>query len=584
MRDLLPFLKLYKNNWFGLTLGIILSFVTLACAIGLLTLSGWFISASAVAGLLAISNFNFMLPAAGVRGFSIARTAGRWSERVVSHDATFKVLAQLRLFFFKKLTPLVPGNALPLRDADILNRLVADVDAMDHLYLRLLSPLVVALLGILGVSAFLSVFIAPIIGLTLGMILLTLMLVFPVFFYQISKPYGAQITHEKSHLRIALLDWLQGQSELQIFGAAKRYREKACEAENKLLHAQEKMANITGLSSALLLAANGLTLLVMLWLASESIVKGTPNPMIAMVAFTTIASFELIMPIAGAFQYLSQTLSSAKRLNEIIQAEPETAFNPDGFDPDLDKAETADSASRGDIEIKNVSYAYQGMGQNAVEGVTVRLKAGEKVALLGRTGCGKSTLLQLLTRTWDPQLGEICLDGVPLNQWRESALRSSMTVVSQRVDIFNDTLRNNLKIARPTATDEALIESLNNVNLTHLLEGTGLDSWLGEGGRQLSGGEKRRLGIARALLHDAPVLLLDEPTEGLDVKTEQEILSLLFDHTKDKTVLFITHRLVGLNKMDNICLMDEGRIIEQGTHEQLNAAGGQYAHLLQRIQ
>ncbi|USH01564.1 cysteine/glutathione ABC transporter ATP-binding protein/permease CydC [Grimontia kaedaensis] len=573
MRDLIPFLKLYKKHWFGLSLGMLLSFATLAAAIGLLTLSGWFIAASAVAGLLTTANFNYMLPAAGVRGFSIARTAGRWGERVVSHNATFKLLADLRIFFFEKLTPLIPGKVGNLRDADILNRLVADVDAMDHVYLRLVSPLIVGMLGIFGISGFLYWF-DPAIGLTLGAILLSLMLVLPVVFYHLGRSHGVEITQSKSQLRISLLDWLQGHAELQIFGAADRYRDAAVEAEQRLLSSQRQMARITGLANGVLLAANGLTLVLMLWLAADGIGGELPNPYVAMVAFATMASFELMMPVAGAFQYLSQTMTSAKRLNEIIEADPETPFDPMGYN----------NTAKGDIAFNEVTFSYYGAEKPAVNGISLSVKAGEKVALLGRTGCGKSTLLQLITRSWDPSSGSISIDGVALDTWRESALRTSIAVVSQRVDVFNGALRHNLSMAKPNASDDELISVIEQVGLSALLEGPGLDTWLGDGGRQLSGGERRRLGIARALLRDAPILLLDEPTEGLDVKTEQQILALLLEHAKGKTVLFITHRLVGLTEMDKVCLMDEGRIIEQGSHQTLKETGGRYSQLLQRIQ
>lgn len=371
-----------------------------------------------------------------------------------------------------------------------------------------------------------------------------------------------------------MLDWLQGHAELQIFGAAERYRERTEHAEVKLLTAQRQMAGITGLANGILLAANGLTLVLMLWLAADGVGGQLPNPYVAMVAFATMASFELMMPVAGAFQYLSQTITSARRLNEIIEAEPETQFNPAGYN----------NTAKGNITFDGVSFTYSGAENPAVCDVSLSINAGEKVALLGRTGCGKSTLLQLLTRSWDPSVGEISIDSVPLTDWRESALRSSIAVVSQRVDIFNGSLRHNLSLAKTNASDDELTAVVTQVGLDALLEGPGLDTWLGDGGRQLSGGERRRLGIARALLRDAPILLLDEPTEGLDVRTEQQILALLLAHAKDKTVLFITHRLVGLPQMDKVCLMDEGRILEHGSHSELKAAGGRYAQLLQRIQ
>ncbi|EAS65129.1 heme ABC transporter ATP-binding protein/permease CydC [Photobacterium angustum] len=573
MRDLIPYLKLYRKHWFGLTLGMLLGLATILAAISLLTLSGWFIAASAVAGLtIARETFNYMLPGAGVRGFSMARTAGRWGERVVSHNATFKLLADLRLFFFRKLTPLIPGRQANLRDADLLNRLVADVDAMDHIYLRLVSPLVIGILGIAAITAFLSWF-DPTIGLTLGGILLSLMFILPILFYRLGKRNGEQLTVAKANYRVKLLDWLQGHAELLLFNAEPRYRQQAEAEQDQLLAAQRKMASLTGLANGMLMAATGWTLVVILWIAADGIGGHAPDPFVAMVAFATMASFEMMMPVAGAFQYLGQTITSAKRLNEIIEATPDTVFDPNGYHGD----------AQGELKIENVSYTYYGSTQTVVKNVSIDLKQGEKLALLGRTGCGKSTLLQLLTRSWDPQQGQISIDGKPLPTWSEAALRKAITVVSQRVDIFNGSLRENLVLAKPNGTDAEFTEALIQVGLSPLLEDKGLDTWLGEGGRQISGGERRRLGIARALLHDAPILLMDEPTEGLDRRTEQQILALLLEHAKDKTVLFITHRLVGLDQMDQICLMDEGEIIERGKHQALLAQNGRYAELCNRI-
>jgi ATP-binding cassette subfamily C protein CydC len=573
MRDLLPYIKLYKKHWFGLTLGMILSFATLFASIGLLTISGWFISASAIAGLtIARETFNYMLPAGAVRGFSIGRTAGRWGERVVSHNATFKLLTELRIFFFKKLIPLIPGRFSKLRDADLLNRLVADVDAMDHVYLRLISPIIVGTLGIIGLTAFLAWFDVTI-GLTLGAILFSLLLIWPTLFYKLGKKNGAELTQNKATLRIKTLDWLQGNAELRIFGAEEQYQQRILDAQVALLSNQRHMATLTGLANGLLLLANGWTLLLMLWISADGIAGMTPDPMVAMVAFATMASFELLMPIAGAFQYLGQTLSSARRLNEIITAEPDTLFDENGVTQEV----------KGNLTISDVSYQYMDAETDAIKHISLDLVAGHKMAIVGQTGSGKSTLLQLITRQWDPKSGTISIDGVQLPKWKESSLRSSMSVVSQRVDILNGSLRDNLKLANDSASDDVLTQILEKVGLHDLLADDGLSAWLGDGGRQLSGGERRRIGIARALLHDAPIVLLDEPTEGLDQKTEQQIMSVLNEHIQNKTVVFITHRLVNLEAMDQICLMDHGEIVEQGTHEELLAVNGAYHQLWQRF-
>ncbi|MCG6401695.1 heme ABC transporter ATP-binding protein/permease CydC [Vibrio fluvialis] len=573
MRDLLPYLKLYKKHWFGLTLGMLLAFVTLCASIGLLTLSGWFLSAAAVAGLtIARETFNYMLPGAFVRGFAMGRTAGRWGERVVSHNATFKLLTDLRIFFFEKLAPMIPGRVSNLRDADLLNRLVADIDAMDHVYLRLISPVTVGVLGIAALTTLLCWFDMAL-GLTLGSVLLVLLLVWPVMFYKLGKRNGAELTQHKAEMRVATLDWLQGYSELTIFGAESRYRDAIYAAQEKLLANQKVNASFTGLASALLLLANGWTLVLMLWLAADGVNGQAPDPMIALVVFATMASVELLMPIAGAFQHLGQTLTSARRLNEIILSEPDVKF------PNEDTRHSGQF----DITFENLTFNYSGGEQPALKDVSLTIPAGNKVAIVGQTGSGKSTLIQLLCRYWDAQQGEIRIAGTRLQEWKESDLRAAISVVSQRVDILNGSLRDNLIMAKPTANDNELSAMLERVGLGKLLEAPGLDAWLGDGGRQLSGGEKRRIGIARALLHDGPILLLDEPTEGLDKQTEQQIMALFQSHFENKTVIFITHRLVELETMDAVCLIEQGEIVEHGSHQVLLAQQGRYFQLNQTL-
>ncbi|CAK1715759.1 glutathione/L-cysteine ABC exporter subunit CydC [Vibrio crassostreae] len=573
MRDLLPYLKLYKKHWFGLSLGMLLAFATLSASIGLLTLSGWFISASAVAGLtIARETFNYMLPGGGVRGLAMSRTAGRWGERVVSHNATFKLLTDLRIFFFKKLAPLIPGRISNLRDADLLNRLVADVDAMDHVYLRLVSPVTVGVLGIFFLTLFLMWFDSSL-GLILGSILLIMLLVWPILFYKLGKRNGGELTQNKADLRVTTLDWIEGYSELTLFGAEERYRNAILETQQKLMANQFVNANLTGMASAALMLFNGLTLVLMLWLAADGVGGNAPDPFIALMAFATMASFELLMPIAGAFQHLGQTLSSARRLNEVILSEPEVQFAEEKLD--INKPL--------DITFSNVTFNYPDSERSVLNAVDLTIPATNKVAIVGQTGSGKSTLIQLLTRYWDPKKGYISIAGIELTQWNESQLRESISVVSQRVDILNGTLRDNLLIAKPDANDDHLANILKDVGLEKLLENNALDSWLGDGGRQLSGGEKRRIGIARAILHDAPILLLDEPTEGLDKQTEQSIMALFEKHFEGKTVIFITHRLIGLESMDSIVLIEQGEIVENGSHETLLNEEGRYFQLRQAI-
>ncbi|MGX9740922.1 heme ABC transporter ATP-binding protein/permease CydC [Pseudocitrobacter corydidari] len=573
MRALLPYLALYKRHKWLLTLGVVLAIVTLLASIGLLTLSGWFLSASAVVGVAGVYSFNYMLPAAGVRGSAIIRTAGRYFERLVSHDATFRVLQHLRVFTFSKLLPLSPAGLARFRQGELLNRMVADVDTLDHLYLRVISPLVGALVVILVVTFGLS-FLDGTLALTLGGIMLLTLFLLPPLFYRAGKPTGEQLTHLRGRYRQQLTSWLQGQAELTIFNASARYREQMEQTEVNWHDAQRRQSELTALSQALMLLIGGLAVIAMLWLAAGGVGGNTqPGALIALFVFCALAAFEALAPVTGAFQHLGQVIASALRLTQIIEQKPEVTF------PQTKAAVPTQVALR----FEKVTFRYPEQAQSALSDISLQVNAGEHIAILGRTGCGKSTLLQLITRAWDPQQGAILLNEQPLSNLDEPTLRRTMSVVPQRVHLFSATLRDNLLLARPDASDAELSAVLEKTGLSKLLEDSGLNSWLGEGGRQLSGGELRRLAIARALLHDAPLMLLDEPTEGLDATTESQILDLLAELMRDKTVLMVTHRLRGLARFNRIVVMDNGQVIEQGTHAELLSQQGRYYQFKQRL-
>jgi len=572
MKVLLPYLALYRRHAGRMTLGVILAIVTLLASIGLLSLSGWFLAASSLAGLAGLYTFNYMLPAAGVRGAAIARTAGRYAERLVSHDATFRVLAHLRVYTFKKILPLSPGGLARFRQAELLNRLVADVDTLDHLYLRVLSPLIAALVVIIMVAVGLSQLDIQL-AIILAVIMLALLMLLPLVFYRQGKPIGAELTQLRAEYRTQLNSWLQGQSELVVFDAEPRFRQQLDQTEQRWLSRQQQQARLGGLSQALMIAASGLTVTLLLWIASGGIAATSqPGALIALFVFTPLAAFEALGPVATAFQHLGQVVASATRVSQIINTQPTVSFPTQG----------PSAAAQAHLQIKGVTFTYPDQPLSVLRDINLDIAAGQHIALLGQTGCGKSTLAQLITRAWDVQQGEISLNGVSLTQYDEATLRSMMTVVSQRVHIFNTTLRDNLLMAAPASSDQRLTEVLQQVELPQLLEDEGLNAWLGEGGRQLSGGEQRRLGLARALLHDAPLWILDEPTEGLDAETERHILLLIKRCCADKTLILITHRLHGLDKMSQICVMEEGHIVEQGSHDELVNITGRYARYLQR--
>lgn len=573
MRALLPYLALYKRHFWLLLLGVILAIVTLLASIGLLTLSGWFLSASAVVGAAGLYSFNYMLPAAGVRGAAITRTAGRYFERLVSHDATFRVLQHLRVTTFSKLLPLSPAGLSRFRQGELLNRVVADVDTLDHLYLRVISPLVGALVVIVVVTVGLSVLDVPL-AMMLGGIMLATLIILPPLFYRAGKPTGENLTQLRGQYRQQLTTWLQGQAELTIFGASQRYREQMENTELSWHDAQRRQSDLTAASQAVMLLIGAIAVLTMLWFAAGGVGDNTqPGALIALFVFCALAAFEALAPVTGAFQHLGQVIASAIRITQITDCPPEVQF----------PQTSAMAPTEVNVNLRDISFSYPEQPQKALDGISLSIAAGEHVAVLGRTGCGKSTLLQLLTRAWDPQHGEVLLNGAPLTQYGETALRASISMVPQRVHLFSATLRDNLLLAAPQATDEALADVLTRTGLEKLLDDSGLNAWLGEGGRQLSDGELRRLAIARALLHDAPLVLLDEPTEGLDAATESQVLELLEEVMQKKTVLMVTHRLRGLSRFDQIIVMDNGQIIEQGNHAALMAKQGRYYQFKQRL-
>lgn len=550
MKELFPFLRMYRQCAPQIMLGIVLSFVALLASVSLLTLSGWFLSASALAGLTLITaqTFNFFTPGAGVRGFSIARTVARYFERVVNHDATFRLLARIRVSCYTQLEPLTPVVLQNYRQGDLLNRFVTDTDMLDHLYLRLIAPFIGAILSCLVVVLFV-LFFSEKIALILTLFFLVSIVVLPAIIYRLGYHPGKKISDHIKQLRTSILDYIDGYTDLIINGAEPVYKALIIRNE-KNLHAEEKhMASLSGISSAIVTLLGGFTLLAVICVSSVMVSTGVmEGPVAAMLALATLGVFEVITPLPQAMQMLGKIKRSATRINELLQQSGNIVFPEEHAKIEQNLPQSIA------IDMMHLSYHYPGASLPVLNDLNLNILPGEKVAITGHTGCGKSTLLNLLTRADDPASGQININYQPIHTFTETALRQSMAVMPQRIHIFSGTLRDNLLLANADASDDQLNMLLTQMNLQYLCKvaENNLDTWVGEGGRMLSGGEIRRIGMIRVLLQDAPIVLLDEPSEGLDIITEDKVLKVVMDYCAERTLLVVTHKPAILHYMDKV--------------------------------
>lgn len=577
MRELTFFIKLFGRHAKWMILGTGFGSLAMISAIGLLALSGWFISAAAYAGLTVATAqlFNFFHPGIGVRLLAIVRTLARYVERIVTHDVTFRILQSLRSWFYIHLEPLAPARLVMYRSADVLNRIVADIDALDNLYLRVLSPSIVALVTSILVVTFLWIF-DPLIALPVAMFLVIAGFGVPAIVLRLGGSSGHELAHLISNLRIRIVDALQGLPELLVFGAYSQQIDLVKQSNLALLKVQLRMSHIRGLSFALITIFSGLAVLSALYLAVILVNReALDGAALALLVLAVMASFEAIMPLPLAYQYLGQTREAGHRLLEIVETEPVVVFPAQSIPPGRPISVTFES----------VNFRYHEQAPWALSNVDFHIPAGRRVAVIGETGSGKSTLIHLLVRFWNPVSGHIRLGENEIGSFSEADLRRLISVVSQQPHMFNATLKDNLLLACPGASDDELLNALNAAQLLEFVNGLpdGLNTWIGEAGQLLSGGQARRTAVTRAILHNAPLWVLDEPTEGLDPVTEKNMMRAIKQETAGRTLLLITHRLIDLDWLDHILMLDHGRVIAQGSHAELLRKSRRYSELHMRV-
>ncbi|MBJ6610842.1 MAG: thiol reductant ABC exporter subunit CydC [Candidatus Thiothrix moscowensis] len=566
MNDLLRLLRLFKPYWGWAALGIGLSFITLLANVGLMAVSGWFITAMAMAGVAGAS-MNYFTPAALIRLAAIVRTAGRYGERLVTHEATFRMLAELRVWFYERIELLAPAVLEQYRSGDVLSRIRADIDTLNNVYLRLLVPVVVAALATL-VFVVALLFYHPLLALLELSLLLVAGVLIPWLMNRLGHEAGQQSVETAAQLRSALVNDLQGMSELLVYGAADAHAAHLQQLSQTLAAQQQTLSRLNGVAQGALGLCANLAMWGMLVLAIPLVRDHTiAPPELAMLALFALASFEAVLPLPLAFQSLGETLAAARRIFSL--ADQAAAVT--------EPANPLPVPERLDFALRDVGFCYPsppnphtqpltgsslkgrgGTGEAAtvLNNISLDFPQGHKLAIVGVTGAGKSTLTSLLLRFREPSSGELLLAGKPLAYYSGEALRQHIAVVPQQTHLFNTTLRENLLLAKRDAT-EAELEAVCRTALIHDFireQPEGYATWIGETGVRLSGGQAKRVAIARALLKPAQLLILDEPTEGLDPETATQVMANILKHVNKngQSLLLITHRRHGLGAMDSV--------------------------------
>ena len=572
-RPLLRLLQLARPMRAQLLLSVLAGAAATGCGVALLAVSGFLLArASEHPSIVVLS-----VAIVAVRGLSVGRGVFRYLERLTSHDAAFRILADIRMAIYRRLERLAPSGLAAFRSGDLLARLISDVDATQDLFIRGVGPpLAAALVGAGAVTACLFI-LAPAAG-VLALGLVTAGVAVPALAVAASRRAARVTAPARGELGATLTDLLSGAAELHAFGAQDAGLAAAAAADRQLTSLARRSAAAAGLGSGLMAAVSGLTLWGVLVLGVAAVAGGTLTRVpLAVLTLTALAAFEAVTALPAAALQLGEARASAARIGVVLDA-PDPVRDP--------AAPRPLPAGPVRVRMRGVQVRYRPDGPPALDGFDLDLGPGRRVALVGPNGAGKSTAAAVLLRFWDPAGGSVTLagadgDGASLASYAADDVRTVIGGCPQDPHIFDATVRENLRLARPGAGDDELAAAAASARLLPWIQSLprGWDTRVGSRGAAMSGGERQRLALARALLAGPDLLILDEPTAHLDPEAASALTADLLAVTAGRATLLITHDFEGLDQVDEIIVLDRGRVVQRGTHRELMRAGGPYRQL-----
>ncbi|MCC5942894.1 MAG: thiol reductant ABC exporter subunit CydC [Balneolaceae bacterium] len=550
MRDFSEVFSELMNLKGRASLSLLLGSLTVMTGVGLIAASGYLISWAALRPPI----LDLILVLVAVRFFGISRAAFRYAERLFSHDLTFRILKNLRVHFYEKLEPLLPGKAIQYRSADLLSRFSDDVDQLQEFYLKTIAPVLTALFFIVLTAIIISWY-SQILGLTVFTLMVLNAFLMPVFIRYKAGKSARDISVAHSGLSQYMNDHVRGATDLLFSGYHREWVRIGEDKIEELAAIQLKRAGAfgmdTGLFTFLSNASLPISFILLLPLVLDGAISGLVMTAIVLGIFSV---FEAMEPVGSALQHYIESKEAAGRIKEVTSS-PDKVLKESGGD--------SFKPQKFSVVFDNVSFGY---GSNPViKELNLQIHSGEHALLMGPSGCGKSTIAHLLVKWFEPWKGEVRIGSLNTKNFRGSDVRKYITVVGQHTRLFNTSLRNNLKIADPDASDADLVGALNRVGFSKTLKKLpeGLNTQVGELGLRLSGGERQRVALARALLKDAPIWILDEPLSNLDREMADEIMQTLQELIEKKTVLHITHQNRRHFAVDKVYSMKEGAVCEE---------------------